>query len=117
LTEEQELKLITLYPAIHLGILVRVGSIVVCKDADVAIWNGHPFSVYSRVDTTFVDGTVYFDRAQDLARRPELAKERAMLEQADPNKPPARGGQSPNTPRRRPTGHTDDDVDQQEDRP
>jgi len=84
--------------------------------ADVAIWNGHPFSVYSRVDTTFIDGTVYFDRQQDLARRPELAKERATLEQADPNKPPARGGLSPNTPRRRPSGH-EDDVDQQEDKP
>jgi len=116
LTEEQALKLITLNPAIQLGIQERVGSIEVGKDADVAIWNGHPFSVYSRVDTTFIDGTVYFDRQQDLARRPELAKERATLEQADPNKPPARGGLSPNTPRRRPSGH-EDDVDQQEDKP
>jgi imidazolonepropionase-like amidohydrolase len=117
LTEEQALKLITLNPAIQLGIQDRVGSIEVGKDADLAIWNSHPFSVYARVDTTFVDGTVFFDRAQDLARRPELAKERTTLEQADPNKPPARGGQSPNTPRRRPTGHGDDDVDQQEERP
>ncbi len=108
LTEEQALKLITLNPAIQLGIQERVGSIEVGKDADLAIWNGHPFSVYSRVDTTFIDGTVFFDRQQDLARRPELAKERAMLEQADPNKPPARGAQSPNAPRRRPSGHEDD---------
>jgi hypothetical protein len=35
-----------------------------------------------------------------------LAKERATLEQAEPNKPPARG-QSPQTPRRRPSGHED----------
>src|SRR5689334_2619947 len=117
LTEEQALKLVTLNPAIQLGIQERVGSLEVGKDADVAIWNGHPFSVYSRVDTTFIDGTIFFDRAQDLARRPELAKERMTLEQAEPNKPPARGAQSPNTPRRRPTGHTDDEIDQQEDRP
>lgn len=105
LTEEQALKTITLNPAIQLGIQDRVGSIEVGKDADVAIWNGHPFSVYSRVDTTFVDGTIYFDRQQDLSRRAELAKERATLEQADPNKPPARG-QSPQTPgRRRPPTH------------
>jgi imidazolonepropionase-like amidohydrolase len=105
LTEEQALKLITLNPAIQLGVQDRVGSIEVGKDADVAIWNGHPFSVYSRVDTTFVDGTIFFDRAQDLARRPELAKERIALEQAEPNKPPARG-QSPQTPgRRRPPTH------------
>ena len=79
LTEEQALKLITLNPAIQLGIQERVGSIEVGKDADVAIWNGHPFSVYSRVDTTFVDGAVFFDRQQDLARRADLAKERATL--------------------------------------
>ena len=110
LTEEQALKLITINPAIQLGIQDRVGSIEVGKDADLAIWNGHPFSVYSRVDTTFIDGDVYFDRQQDLARRPELAKERAALEQAEPNRPRAQG-QSPQTPRRRPSGHEDDDIE------
>ena len=104
LTEEQALKLVTLNPAIQLGIQDRVGSIEVGKDADLAIWNAHPFSVYSRVDTTFVDGVVFFDRQQDLARRPELEKERATLEQAEPNRPSAQG-QSPQNPRgrRRPT--------------
>ena len=107
LTEEQALRLITINPAIQLGIQDRVGSIEVGKDADVAIWNGHPFSVYSRVETTFVDGTVYFDREQDLARRADLAKERATLEQAEPNKP-AEKGQSPQAPRRRRPSHEDD---------
>jgi imidazolonepropionase-like amidohydrolase len=110
LTEEQALKLVTLNPAIQLGIQDRVGSIEVGKDADVAIWNGHPFSVYSRVDTTFIDGDVYFDREKDLAQRAVLAKERATLEQAEPNKPAARG-QSPQTPRRRPSSREDDDVE------
>ena len=111
LNEEQALRLITMNPAIQLGIQDRVGSIDVGKDADIAIWNGHPFSVYSRVDTTFIDGQVFFDRQQDLARRPELAKERAALEQAEPNKPAAQG-QSPRTPRpRRPT-HEDDTIEE-----
>jgi imidazolonepropionase-like amidohydrolase len=110
LTEEQALKLVTLNPAIQLGIQERVGSIEVGKDADLAIWNGHPFSVYSRVDTTFIDGDVYFDREKDLAQRAVLAKERATLEQAEPNKPPARG-QAPQTPRRRPSSREDDDVE------
>src|SRR4029078_13047700 len=109
LTEEQALKLITLNPAIQLGIQDKVGSIEVGKDADLAILNGHPFSVYSRVDTTIIDGDIFFDRQQDLARRADLAKERAALEQADPNKPPAQG-QSPSTSRRRPRAHEDDDV-------
>jgi imidazolonepropionase-like amidohydrolase len=107
LTEEQALKLVTLNAAIQLGIQDRVGSIEVGKDADLAIWNGHPFSVYSRVDTTFIDGDVYFDRQQDIARRAELAKERAILEQADPNKPPART-QGPQAPRR-PTRPSEDE--------
>src|SRR4029078_4474822 len=110
LTEEQALKLITLNPAIQLGIQNRVGSIEVGKDADLAIWNGHPFSVYSRVDTTFIDGDIFFDRQQDLSRRADLAKERAMLEQAEPNRPRPKG-ESPQTPRRRPSGHEDDDVE------
>jgi len=109
LTEEQALKLITINPAIQLGIQDKVGSIEVGKDADLAIWNGHPFSVYSRVDTTIIDGDIFFDRQQDLARRADLAKERAALEQADPNKPSSQG-QSPQAPRRRPRGHEDDDM-------
>lgn len=109
LTEEQALKLITINPAMQLGIQDRVGSIEVGKDADLAIWNGHPFSVYSRVDKTFVDGEILFDRDQDLSRRADLAKERATLEQAEPNKPQAQG-QSPQAPRRRPRSGQDDDV-------
>ena len=116
LTEEQALKLVTINPAIQLGIQDRVGSIEIGKDADLAIWNGHPFSVYSRVDTTFIDGEIYFDRQQDLARRADLAKERATLEQAEPNKPPAQG-QSPQTPRRRPRTHIDDDDTWEGERP
>lgn len=110
LTEEQALKLITINPAIQLGIQDRVGSLEVGKDADLAIWNGHPFSVYSRVEKTFIDGEIFFDREQDLTRRADLAKERATLEQADPNKPQAQG-QSPQAPRRRPRSGQDDDVE------
>jgi hypothetical protein len=40
------------------------------------IWTGHPFSTYSRVETTFIEGDVYFDRAKDLAMRADLAKEK-----------------------------------------
>jgi imidazolonepropionase-like amidohydrolase len=109
LTEEQSLKLITINPAIQLGIQDRVGSLEVGKDADLAIWNGHPFSVYSRVDTTFIDGDIFFDRQQDLAKRADLQKERAQLEQAEPNRPPARGA-SPQAPRGRRPSNLDDDL-------
>jgi len=109
LSEEESLRLITINPAIQLGIQDRVGSIEVGKDADLAIWNAHPFSVYARVDTTIIDGDIFFDRARDVARRADLAKERAQLEQAEPNRPSA-GGRPPQAPRGRRPGKDDDDI-------
>jgi imidazolonepropionase-like amidohydrolase len=61
-TEEQALQMITLNAAWQLGVDNRVGSIEVGKDADLAIFNGHPFAPASRVDMTLVDGRVFFDR-------------------------------------------------------
>jgi hypothetical protein len=108
MTEDEALKTITMNPAWQLGIQDRVGSIDVGKDADVVIWNGHPFATSSRVETTFIDGDVFFDRQQDLARRPALERERAELEKAEANRPPARGGVPPAAPRPRPTGERDE---------
>ena len=107
LTEEEALKLVTWNPAVQLNIQDRVGSIEVGKDADLGIWNGHPLSVYARVDTTLIDGQVYFDRQLDLARRADIQRERAALEAAEPNRPPA-GGASPRIPRGRRPAHDDD---------
>jgi imidazolonepropionase-like amidohydrolase len=108
MTEEEALKTITMNPAWQLGIQDRVGSIDVGKDADLVIWNGHPFSTSSRVETTLIDGDIFFDRQQDLAQRPQLLKERAELENAEPNRPPAKGGVPPPLPRRRVTGEHDE---------
>ncbi len=79
LSETEALKLVTLNPAIQLGIADRVGSIEVGKDADLVLYDKHPLSVYSVVEKTLVDGKVYFDRRQDLARRAEIEKERMEL--------------------------------------
>jgi imidazolonepropionase-like amidohydrolase len=76
LTEEEALRLGTINAARQLRLDHRLGSIEVGKDADLVIWNGHPLSTYSRVDTTFIEGEVYFDRAQDLARREADRKEK-----------------------------------------
>src|SRR5687767_4033246 len=79
LTEEEALKTCTINPATQLGIDHRVGSISVGKDADLVIWNGHPLSTLSRVETTFIEGEVYFDRAQDLQNRDRLRREKEAL--------------------------------------
>jgi imidazolonepropionase-like amidohydrolase len=77
LTEEEALKLCTLNGARQLRLDHRLGSIDVGKDADLAIWTGHPLSTYSRVETTMIEGEIYFDRARDLAMRTEREKEKA----------------------------------------
>jgi len=108
LSEEEALKTITMNPAWQLGIQDKVGSIDVGKDADITIWNLHPFSTASRVETTFIDGEVLFDRQKDLARRPVIEKERAELEKAEANRPPASGATPGRVPRGRVTGERDE---------
>ena len=83
LTEDEALKLVTINPAIQLGIEKRVGSIEQGKDADLVIYNRHPLSVYAVAQKVFIDGHMYFDREKDLAMREESAKERkALVEKA-----------------------------------
>ena len=83
LTEDEALKTVTYNGAVQLGIEKRVGSIEQGKDADVVIWNGDPLSVYSRVETTFIDGEIFFDRQADADMHAKMEKERADLEKAD----------------------------------
>lgn len=106
--EQDALQMITLNPAKQLGIDKRTGSIEVGKDADLVIWNGHPFSVYSRVDTTMIDGEVFFDRMKDAEMRKNNATERERLEKLDMNKAPGSGGTPPAVPRERRRGDRDD---------
>ena len=79
LSDEEALRFVTLNPAKQLKIDNRVGSIDVGKDADLVIFNGHPFSIYSRPEVTMIEGTVYFDRREDARRRELIAKEKKEL--------------------------------------
>ncbi|MGK7296917.1 MAG: amidohydrolase family protein [Candidatus Wenzhouxiangella sp. M2_3B_020] len=77
--EHDALRMITSGPAAQLGVEDHTGSLAEGLDADFVIWNGHPLSVYSRVEQTWVDGRRYFDREADLAHREALAAERSEL--------------------------------------
>jgi imidazolonepropionase-like amidohydrolase len=79
LTHDEAVKLVTLNPAIQLGIDQRVGTIDVGKDGDLVIYNHDPMSVYAVVQKTLVDGRVYFDRQRDIADRPAREKEKKAL--------------------------------------
>jgi len=79
LSHDEALKLVTLNPAIQLGIDKRVGSIDVGKDADLVIYNHDPLSAYAVVQKTLIDGRVYFDRQRDIAERDAREKEKKEL--------------------------------------
>lgn len=49
-------------PAKALGILDRVGTLEKGKMADVVLWDGDPFSVYTHAEKVFIDGAVLYDR-------------------------------------------------------
>ena len=60
LDEMEALKCITINPAEILGISHRLGSIEAGKDADIVIWDGHPFDLQARVAYTLVNGQVVY---------------------------------------------------------
>jgi imidazolonepropionase-like amidohydrolase len=48
-------------PATALGIAEQTGSLRVGKRADVVLWNGNPFSVYTRPQQVWIDGAMMYD--------------------------------------------------------
>ena len=83
LTHDEALKLVTLNPAVQLGIDKRVGSIDVGKDGDLVIYNHDPLSAYAVAQKTLIDGRIYFDREKDIAGRAVLEQEKNdLLEEA-----------------------------------
>ena len=56
---------LTINPAWVLGLEDRIGSIEEGKDADIAIFSGHPFNIYTLVEMTIVDGEIVFDRSKE----------------------------------------------------
>ena len=65
LTKDECLAMITINPAKQLGIEGRVGSIEEGKDGDLALFEGHPLSIYARPVMTIVDGVIRFDAEND----------------------------------------------------
>jgi imidazolonepropionase-like amidohydrolase len=68
LPREKALAALTLTAARMLDLEGRVGSLDIGKDADFVILSGDPFSVYTHVLETYVEGTRVFDR-NDAADR------------------------------------------------
>ncbi|GAA0865205.1 amidohydrolase [Sphingopyxis soli] len=69
ISDEQAWTWLAINPAKALGIGDRTGSLKPGKMADVVLWNGNPFSVYTRPEKVWIDGALMFD-ALDPKRRP-----------------------------------------------
>jgi imidazolonepropionase-like amidohydrolase len=66
--EDAALRALTLNPAemLHLG--DRLGSLEAGKDADFVVLSGPPFSIYTHVLETYIDGKQVFDRSKQNDR-------------------------------------------------
>ncbi len=67
-TRDQAIRWITANPAWVLSIDSVTGSLEPGKMADIVVWSGDPFSVYSRAEQVYNDGWLVYDR-NDPAHR------------------------------------------------
>lgn len=68
ISDEQALAWLTTNPAWALGIDDQTGSLEPGKAADIVVWSGDPFSVYTRAERVYIDGALVFDRAGERPR-------------------------------------------------
>jgi imidazolonepropionase-like amidohydrolase len=68
ISEDTALRWITANPAWVLGIDDVTGTLEAGKRADVVLWSGHPFSVYTRAELVIAGGEVLYEQSQ--ARTP-----------------------------------------------
>jgi imidazolonepropionase-like amidohydrolase len=68
-TDAEAWRWLSYNPAKAMGIAMATGSLRPGKMADIVLWNGDPFSVYTRPERVWIDGALLFDAA-DPKRRP-----------------------------------------------
>ena len=66
ISEGRAMTWITKNPAKSLGILDQTGTLEQGKDADIVIWSGNPFSVYTKAEQVYIDGALAFDKASNF---------------------------------------------------
>ena len=69
ISDEQAMRWLTINPAKAMGIDMMTGSLKPGKMADVVLWNGNPFSVYTRPERVWIDGALLYN-ANDPRLRP-----------------------------------------------
>ncbi len=62
LPPEQVIRWITTNAAKMLGLADRIGTLAPGYDADLVLWSGDPFSIYTKADLVMIDGAILVDR-------------------------------------------------------
>lgn len=68
ISEDQALRWITQNPAWALGIDSQTGTLEPGKLADVVVWSGNPFSIYTHAEQVWIDGEVVFEHGATQPR-------------------------------------------------
>jgi len=68
-TYEKAIRWITVNPAKAIGIDRWTGSLESGKNADLVVWTGDPFSIYTKAEKVFVDGALLYDLLDPATRR------------------------------------------------
>lgn len=69
ITPEKAIRWITANPAKALGIADRVGTLEVGRNADVVLWSGDPFSIYTKAERVWIDGALQYDLGDPSTHR------------------------------------------------
>ena len=68
ITDASAWRWLSFNPAKAIGVADRTGSLKTGKMADVVLWNGNPFSTYTRPDRVWIDGALMYDAANPRLR-------------------------------------------------
>ena len=79
ISEEEAWKFVTLNPAKLLHIDHKVGSLKIGKDADIVVWSGHPMSLFTKTEQTYIEGALYFDQDNHQQKLKEIKDEKSIL--------------------------------------
>ena len=85
ISQEEAWKFVTLNPAKLLNLDDKVGSLKVGKDADIVIWDGHPMSLYTKAEQTYIEGALYFDKNEH--KKKSFSKKIQQIDLTNPDKP------------------------------
>ena len=64
LPPEHIIRWVTSTPAKALGLDDRIGTLAPGRNADLVVWSGDPFSIYTKADQVLIDGALAYDRSK-----------------------------------------------------